>query len=235
MKISKAIVLLIASMFILLSFTGCRCEPSTVDWHLFSYKTSMTFMGGVVRELGFSDASIAYPFAGVENSNIGISFSSDGTVVFTTRDGVTLRGTYTYEHVKINYTDFTITLENGEKIEGSSIKTLKEKKLSLEYNGVIYNFTDTNKRQYVSMESVIKRISSGNHDSLHEVNVEKVDGNYSVRFSEYISYPIKEDTAVFAMRIYRDGSYEILDALCEGEALSTYNDSANYIVIYYVE
>ena len=118
-------------------------------------------MGGVVRDLGFSDASIAYPFAGVENANIGISFSSDGTVVFTTRDGVTLRGTYTYKHVKRNYTDFTITLENGEKIEGSSIKTLKEKKLSLEYNGVIYNFTDTDKRQYVSMESVIKRVSSG--------------------------------------------------------------------------
>lgn len=235
MKIAKIALILILSMLALLCFTGCRCEPSTVDWYLYSYNMEMTFIGGVTRDLGFSDASVAYPFAGVEHQSIGISFSEDGDVVFTTREGEILYGTYTYEHVKRNYTNFTITLDNGEIIEGASMKTMKEKKLSLTYKDVIYNFRDQNKRSYITMDSVIQRVRSGADDSLHKVNVEKVDGSYSVRFSDYITYPITEDTAVFAVRIHRDGSYEILDAVLEGEALSTYNDSANYIVIYYVD
>ena len=85
------------------------------------------------------------------------------------------------------------------------------------------------------MDTVIQRIRNGETDSLHSVNVYKDGEKYSVRFSEYVTYPIKEDTAVYAVHIKADGSYEILNEIREGEALSTYNNNADYVVIYYVD
>lgn len=235
MKFTKIALLLTIFILLLGVMTSCRCEPSSETWHFHSYRGEMTFIGGLKMELGFSDASHAYPFAGASNSNIGISFTKDGKVVFTDKEGATHYGTYTYEHQGFNYTSFTITLDNGEIIKGDAMKGNGDPKLALTYKDVIYNFTNQNKRSNITIDDVVKQIVTGEIDTLKEVTVYKTESGYSVAFSEMISYPIKEDTAVFAMRINKDGSYDILDALIEGEALSTYNDDANYIVIYYIE
>ena len=235
MKIAKIALLLILSILILSIMTSCRCVPSSEKWYFYSYRAEMEFIGGVKLTLGFSDASQAYPFAGVENSNISISFSNDGNVEFTDADGVTHTGTYTYEHVKSNYTDFTITLNNGEKIEGSSIKSGKKAKLSLTYKDVVYNFRTEQNRSYVTMHEAIMQVYEGNLGDLHEANVVKTESGFSVFFNEFVSYPIKEGTAVYAVKINVDGSYEILDAITEGAVLSTYENSADYIILYYIE
>ena len=234
MKFSKIALLLVFIMLALTVMTGCRLAPFKEEWHFFSYKQEMTFINGVKMTLGFSDASIVYPFSGVENQNISISFSNDGNVEFTDKNGVSHRGTYTYEHIG-NYTSFVITLENGEIIEGSSMKTAKENKLALTYGGVIYNFKDKNQRSGTTMDDVILQVYNGNYRGLNEATIRKNDEGYSVHFSEIVSYPIKETTVVYAIQINTDGSYEVLSELREGEVLSTYNNEADYVVIYYIE
>ena len=235
MKIARIALVLILSMLIILCFTGCRCVPSSVEWHFLSYKGQMTFVGGITKEVGFSDASHAYPFAGIENSNIGISFSNDGAVKFTTKEDVTHNGTYTYEHRGLNYTKFTITLDNGEVITGEAMKGLNGTLLSFVYQGTTYNFSADNRRSGTTMDQIIQQIRSGDVGSLHPVDVIKEGDGYAVRFSELVYYYLSSETAVYAVHIHTNGSYEILDSIHEGKALSTYNESANYVVIYYVD
>lgn len=235
MKISKIALLLILIILSLNALTSCRCEPSSVNWYLYSYKDNMTFINGVTLNLGFSDASNAYPFAGVENQNIGISFFEDGRVEFTTKEGTTLYGTYTYWHQRTNYTSFKITLENGEIIEGDAIDNLTSKTLVFDYKDVTYNFSNENKRKNITMDDVVKNIHSGNTNSLHRSTVVNNQGTYEVQFSDIVSYVIEEDTAVFAIRINSDGRYDILDEIYEGNVLSTYSNEGNYIVLYYIE
>ncbi len=235
MKIARIGLLLILTTLALTVMTGCRCTPYKEDWHFYSYKKDMVFMNGVTKNLGFSDASNAYPFAGAENPNIGISFSKDGKVVFTTNEGETLYGTYTYSHTSINYTSFTITLENGETIEGNSYRGLGKKRLALTYKDVIYNFTDEEKSRFISIDEVVASIKAGNRDKLNVATVIKDENGFSVKYSDLIYYPVGAETAVFAITIHADGTYTVLDELYEGEVLSTYNNDANYIVIYYLE
>ena len=71
LKIALFVVVLIIAVFLLLN--SCHCKPYKEEWHFFSYKADMVFLNGVTLNLGFSDASHAYPFAGIEHQNIGIS------------------------------------------------------------------------------------------------------------------------------------------------------------------
>lgn len=235
MKFSKITSLLLFIILTLTLMVGCRCVPSSEKWYFYSYKDEMVFLNNIKMMLGFSDASHVYPFAGVTNQNIGISFSDDGKIEFTDRDGVTHYGTFTYEHQGLNYTSFTITLENGEIIKGDSMKRNGSPRLALTYKDIIYNFITENKRSSITMDDVVSKIRDGNIESLKEAEVIKKEDGFSVKFSEIISYPIRETTAVYAIRINADGTYEILDQLYEGEALSTYNNEADYVVIYYLE
>jgi hypothetical protein len=235
MKIARIALLLILLTLALTVMSGCRCTPYKPTWYFYSYKADMEFMNGVTKNLGFSDASNAYPFAGAGNSQIGISFSKDGKVEFTTLEGETLHGTYTYAHTSINFTSFTITLENGETIEGNSYRGIGKKRLALTYKDVIYNFTNEEKSQFITMDDIIASIKAGNREKLNMATVIKTENGFSVKYSDLISYPIAEETAVFAITIHADGTYTVLDELYEGEVLSTYNNDANYVVIYYLE
>ena len=232
-KTSLFIVVLIISVLLLLN--SCRCKPFKEEWEFFSYKDKMVFINGVTLDMGFSDASNVYPFAGAESQNIGISFTKDGKVEFTPKDGVTLHGTYTFEHDGLTYTSFTITLENGEIVEGSCMKKLRETKLALKYQGIVYNFKTESERVGLTIYDVVYNIHNGNYDGLHEAEVIITEEKTGVQFSEMLHYPIKDSTAVFAIRIHKDGTFEILDELVEGKVYSTYNNKADYIVLYYID
>lgn len=235
-KIAKIILfLIIAVIIVLLLLRSCRLAPFKEEWYFFSYREDVVFLNGVTLSMGFSDASHAYPFAEVKNQNIGISFTNDGKVEFTTKDGTTLYGTYTYENDGLTYTSFKITFENGETAEGSCMKSMGEKKLAFVYKETIYNFSDKNQRVNITTDDVIKRILNGDIDCLNESTVVKTPKGYSVRFSEMLSYPIEESTSVYAVWIHSDGTYEVLNELREGNVLSTYNNEADYVVIYYID
>lgn len=236
MKIARIALILVFFILALTVTTGCTVAPSDETWYFFSYREDFTFMNGVTMNLGFSDASHLFPFAGAETENINISFSKDGNVTFTPKDGITRHGTYTYKTEGINsYTSFVITLDNGEVIEGSSMKNVNETRLALEYGGIVYTFSPKNMRQGITTDDVVKKIIDGDFGSLNEVTVSKDGDGFSVRFSEFVYYPIKETTAVFAMTVHMDGTYEIMSELHEGIAFSTYTNDTDYIVIYYLE
>lgn len=232
-RIARVILLIVLFSLALTVMSGCAVTPHKEEWYFFSYKQDFTFMNGVTLNLGFSDASHVYPFVGAGDVNIGISFSKDGKVEFTPLDGVTLYGTYTQDK-NTSHTSFTITFDNGEVVEGTSMKK-DGKRLALTYKGVIYTFTTENQRSNVTMDAIVAKILDGDYGPLHQAEVVKGSDYFAVQYSDYVNYPIKSSTAVYAMRIHKDGSYEILNEIFEGPVLSIYANAADYVILYYLD
>lgn len=235
MKLSK-IALLLAVIFILFTFvTACRCAPDSQRWYLRSYVKSISFIGGVERNYGFSQASVTYPFASADFSKVYIEFGDDGSLAFSTWEGEELKGTYTYDHT-INYTNIYFNFENGDTVTASAMKTiLGEIKLMFVYRDVTYTFTPQEFTAGPTLDEIVATVASGEAQELHSARVEKMDEAYAIVFSEYVQYETTEQTAIYAVQIHADGSYDVLDEVLEGEALSTYNEQAGYVVLYYIE
>ena len=235
MKSVKRFLLIFLLIILIVTSTGCRCVPSSEAWYLYSYTKSITFIGGVEKELGFSSASVIYPFANADFSHASISFFEDGKVSFCTWDGDELDGTYTYEHIG-NYTRAYVTFSNGESATVDIMSDMKNNsKLLIKFREVTYSFTDSKIDGAADLDGIIKTVKEGDARELHPATVINTDGSYSVVFSEFVSYPITETTAVYAIKIASDGTYSVLDEILEGDALSTYNNKADYIILYYVE
>lgn len=230
------IALIIIILIVALSLAMCgRLEPATETWHLSSYVKTISFIGGVERDFGFAIASDVYPFAYADLSSVTINFRDDGKVDFVPIDGERLSGTYRYEHVG-NYTDVYMTFENGETAKGSCMKqVINGKYLIFVYKGINYTFTTVERGVSPTLDEIVESVRNGESKSLHEVTVTKGENMYVAKFSEVVSYNIAEDTAAYAIEIHADGTYTVLDELKEGKALSTYNESVNYIVLYYIE
>ena len=235
MKLIKIASFLIALLLVMTVMSGCRLAPTSETWYLSSYVKTVSFIGGVERNFGFALASDVYPFAYADLSSVSINFEDDGTVDFIAWDGEHVRGIFTYEHVG-NYTNVYMTFDNGERAEGSSIKKLSgEKYLIFDYKDVNYTFTTFSRGKSLTLDEIVESVRNGESESLYEVTVTKQEDMFVAQFSEMISYNIASDTAAYAIEIHSDGTYTVLDALKEGKALSTYNESANYIVLYYIE
>ena len=235
MKLSKIALLLIVAFVFLTFVTACRCEPQSEKWYLASCVKNCTFMGGVEREFGFSKASVIYPLASADFSKTYIDFKDDGSLIFSTWEGEELKGTYSYSHTA-NYTNVYLAFESGETGVANAMESIQgEKKLVFVFQDVKYTFTPEKITNGPTLDEIIDNVASGEANSLYKSFVEKSDGGYIVRFSDIIYYTIAEQTAVVAIRIEADGGYVILDELYEGEVLSTYNENAGYVVIYYIE
>ena len=235
MKLSK-IALLLAVIFILFTFvTSCKCAPDSQKWYLRSYVKSITFIGGVERNYGFSRASVIYPFASADFSKVYIEFGDDGSLTFSTWEGEKLNGTYTYDHT-LNYTNIYFTFDNGETVTASAMKTiLGEIKLMFVFRNVTYTFTPEETTVGPTLDEIVATVVGGETEGLHPATVENTDSGYVIVFSEFIQYETTEQTAIYAVQIHADGSYDVLDEVLEGEALSTYNEQAGYVVLYYIE
>lgn len=235
MKLIKIASFLIALLLLISVMSGCRLAPTSETWYLSSYKKPISFIGGVERNFGFALASDVYPFAYADLSSVTINFTADGNVDFVAWDGEHASGTFTYEHVG-NYTNVYMNFDNGEKVEGSSIKKLSgEKYLVFVYKDVTYTFTTYLRGVSLTLDEIVEIVKNGESESLYEATVTKQEDMFVAQFSEMISYKIAADTAAYAIEIHADGTYTVLDALKEGKVLSTYNESANYIVLYYIE
>ena len=235
MKLVKIVSLFIASILLLTLMTACRLEPTNQTWFLSSYVKTIAFIGGVERNFGFALASDVYPFAYADLSSVTISFSDSGRVDFITWDGEAVSGDFTYEHVG-NYTNVYMTFDNGERAEGSCMKKIGGAKyLVFVYKDVTYTFSQTERGKSLTLDEIVESVRNGESESLYEVTVTKQEDMYIAKFSEMISYKIASDTAAYAIEIHADGTYTVLDEIREGEALSSYNESANYIVLYYID
>ena len=234
MRKIKLVSLLLVIFMLAVTLSACHCEPSTEEWHLFSYIKKMQFIGGVELELGFSTASAAYPFANADFSKVHISFSA-GNVNFVTWDGDALEGVYTCENVG-NYTKVYMTFNNGDSVEGDAMKGFwGESRFVFKYRDVQYTFSDQKIEVKETLDDIVKSVKEGTAKSLHPATVSAAEDGYYVKFNDLVTYHIAEDTAAYAIKIAADGSHTILDEILEGEVLSTYNEDANYIVLYYIE
>lgn len=234
MRRIRLVSLFMVMLMLLVTLSACHCEPSSEEWHLYSYVKKTQFIGGVERDMGFSTASVAYPFCNADFNKTKISFSS-GNVHFSTWEGEALEGTYTYEHIG-NYTRVYMSFSNGETAEGDAMKGFwGESRLVFKFRDVQYTFSDNKIEAKQTLEEIVKTVKDGKTKVLHPATVSKTEGGYNVRFSEIVSYFAAEDTAVYAIKIASDGSYSVLEEILEGEVLSTYNEDANYVVLYYVE
>ena len=235
MKIARITAFVILTILILTLFSGCRLVPTEEQWYLSSCKMNMVFMGGVEREFGFAQANEIYPFARADFSSISISFTTDGGVSFVSWNGEKMSGTFTYEHTG-NYTKVYMTFDNGVSITGDCMEMLNgEKYLVFSYKDIYYTFTPIQRLASLTLDEIVAMVRNGETETLHEVEVTKGEDMFVAKFSEMISYNIASDTATYAIALHADGSYTVLDELREGKALSSYNESKNYIVLYYIE
>lgn len=217
----------------LLALSGCHCEPASVEWRLQSYILDYEFVGGVHRKIGFSTASVPFPFVSADFENTYIRFDDDGKIEFSTYEGERLFGTYTWENVG-NYTTFHAVFTNGEKMDGDTMSTLDGNKLACTFRGVSYSFGVEELTQ-TSTEEIFSIVRDGSATGLYEVSIIKTEESYDIIYSDSYTYTVNEETAIYAVRLNSDGSHEELRELIEGTAFSTYNETANYVVIYYVE
>ena len=235
MKLIRITSFLIVIVLLTSILTGCRLVPHSEKWYLSSYMKNMTFIGGIEKEVGFAQASVVYPFAMADFSSVRIDLFEDGSFSFSPYNQEEIKGTYTYEHVG-NYTNVYFTANSGETFEGNCIKMMSgDKYLMFDYNDVSYTFTPIIREPGPSLDEIVEMVRSGKAEDIHKVTVTKQDDFYIVRFSEVITYMIAEDTLVYAIEINADGTYTILDAVKEGNAMSTYNNKSNYIVLYYID
>lgn len=231
---TRKIALILIMILALSLLTACRCEPASETWYLSSYVKKSTFIGGVERSFGFSQASIIYPFAYADLDKSGISFTEDGKVSFSTYEGEALDGTYTFEHVG-NYTVVTITFENGESIKADCIKQSDGSWLIFTFRDVKYTFYNYKREKGMTLDEIVAEVRGGNTEGLHPATVEREGDVLGVVFNEFVYYPIGETTAVYAIHIKADGTYEVLDEIREGEVYSTYNNDGDYVVLYYID
>ena len=235
MRLLKNISFLIIIIFIMFLMVGCRLVPSTETWYLSSYKKSMAFIGGLEQEVGFSQASLAYPFASADFDTVRINMIDDGSFSFTAWTGEEVSGTYIYEHVG-NYTNVYFTSDSGETFSGSCMAKINgDKYLVFNYKDVTYTFYHMRRDRGPTLEQIVETVKKGEANNLHKATVTKQEDFYIAEFSEMVSYKIASDTLIYAIEINADGSYTVLDAIREGEAMSTYNDGSNYIVLYYID
>lgn len=66
MRRYKAPILLIFLSLCILLLTSCRCEPSTVEWHLLEVTEDVTFANGVTVEMTFGGCYGLTPYLTVE-------------------------------------------------------------------------------------------------------------------------------------------------------------------------
>lgn len=232
-KNTSLILLLCVMLGALACLTGCHCEPASVEWRLQNYLVDYEFVGGVHRRIGFATASVPFPFVSADFENTYIRFTEDGEIEFSTNEGERLYGTYTWENVG-NYTTFHATFTNGEVLDGDAMSSIDGDKLAFTFRGITYAF-GTEVYEQTSMDDIIEQVRTGNASGLYEATVARTEDGYSILYPDDYTYTVSEETAIYAVRINSDGSYEELHELTEGAVLSTYNETVNYIVIYYLD
>lgn len=153
MRRYKALILLIFLSLCILLLTSCRCEPSTVEWHLLEVTEDLAFANGVTAEMTFNGYyGLTSPFgeyASVERCQV--EFSKDGGFKMSL-DGEELSGTYTYRHNGFSDTSFTVTLDTGESFSGTSVSYYGGDSLEFEFRGVKYEFGERSDDSYTKEE-----------------------------------------------------------------------------------
>lgn len=153
MRRYKALILLIFLSLCILLLTSCRCEPSTVEWHLLEVTEDLTFANGASAEMTFNGYyGLTSPFGEYASAErCQVEFSKDGGFKMSL-DGEELSGTYTYRHNGYSDTSFIVTLDTGESFSGTSVSYYGGDSLEFEFRGVKYEFGERSDDSYTREE-----------------------------------------------------------------------------------
>ncbi len=219
---------------ILLCTASCGVKPEETTWYLQGYKKTVTFIGGVEREVNFAKPTVEYPFTEASNEKTNITFTADGKVVFMTDMGERLEGTYAEGEGGGLYDSYIVTFETGETAQMDFTKLMGMKFLNFTFRDVLYYFIDENQLTPATVDSVVYDIRNKENISAKKCTVTKTEGGYRLAFEDS-TIDVQSATAVFACRIDANDNFYKLDEVIEGECLACFVEEADYLVIYYVE
>lgn len=240
-----AVLLLLVCM---LALTGCRCVPSEQLWYIQGFEGKETFVNGVEHTVFYTGVpSVRDPFSGMQDSFVGISFRDDGTVTFQYEGGETLQGTFTYQHDGLKCTEFTVTLESGERFSGSAIEYYYGSFLTFTFRDKTYEFKacGMDAKQYFdqSLTDLCKSLRFWTTETMGDIPISPctvtVKGDYLVVVPEKEEEAFRLDSSV-AVRCFRlDGENRLhkLDAIAEGECFFSSETSygVSYVTLYYID
>ncbi len=153
MKKCRYFIMSILAALFLITLTSCRCEPSTVEWHLVEVSEELTFANGAAAEMTFNGyCGLTSPFGEYASAErCQVEFSEDGGFRMSL-DGEELSGSYTYRHNGFSDTSFTVTLDTGESFSGTSVSFYGGNRLEFEFRGTRYKFNERSDDSYTREE-----------------------------------------------------------------------------------
>ena len=227
----------------LLLLCSCTCDPSRYSWSIVQIHHDVTYANGhTVRTSTTSNVYEAQP-VGVSSDDINIEFYEDGRVRFKPYDSEPLYGNYALNHNGMRDTNFTVTFDNGEKIEdGYAISYYYASDISFSFRGVSYEFTETthdtntDEELRIRTEWLIKEVRNEKNPYMCGGVVTLEDGGgrlSSEKLDEDIDL-FSVGYAVTAVHITDNNELIILDELRDGECrfVELYGGG---VVIYYID
>ncbi len=249
MKRIKYLLLLSTVFIFLLLLCSCSCYPAEFSWGIYGIHHDVTYVNGqTIRTFTTSNVYEAQP-VGISSDDTHIKFYEDGRVEFKPIDSDVLCGTYILKHNGLQDTNFTVTFENGEKIEdGYAVAYLYGNDMCFSFRGVSYEFNgghDTHTAEELDRRTEwliedARRV--GNY--LYRGTVTLEDGGGKLSYED-----LDEDIDLFAegrrvtvVHISVDNELTLLDELRDGECVFAYASATAVdgvritgVVIYYVD
>lgn len=246
MKKTRIFVVVLLAFLCLIVFCSCRCNPAEVEWYIYRIYHDVEYANGQTLR-AYTDASIHTTSpTGVHTGQVNIKFYEDGTVIFKPYDSEALRGTFELKHNGYQDTNFTVTFENGERIEdGFADAYYGGRDLEFTFRGIEYKFGDYSgdtvleKNYDATIRGIIHTVREGHYD-LHKGIIENgiIYSDGLVEEADLYS----EGLAVTTVHITDNDELKILDEIREGECFfacygQLYVDGFEClgVVIYYVD
>ena len=243
MKKIRLLLLLLLSFAFILILTGCRCEPSKHQWYIKRFQINTVYANGVEQVETYDGIpDIDDPFGGMENGIVDIQFSEDGKVTFKPGTGEVLTGTYTLKHNGFKNTNFTVTLDNGEKFSGTVDAYYYATDLTFVFRDMQYCFEkayrDAEEIYQEDMsympDHILRHVDSG---YVKRSTVLFIDGEYSLTVENGDTVILDDNTTVKCVRLDED-TMTVLNSIKEGKCFSrieSRESGKNNVLIYYIE
>ena len=234
---------------------GCAPVPYAWQWHIYSYEKDILFANDVERQFTcIGLPAFEMPFASQYEDDVSISFFEDGTVQFEPQGQEMLSGTYTYRQVGQKYTEFTVTLNNGESFSGTCNSYYYDGDLEFTYREKRYHFTrnrnedpDMYERyiQWFVVDPLRNMEKASEFTPGYRGTITKENGVYTLQMIDGLGreeskmiLTLDDSVAVYCARVDSENRFIPLGSIEEGDcfcAPTMENGTVTMVSIYYLE
>lgn len=246
MKNVKIAVLLTVIFSCMLLLCSCTCDPSQYEWYIVSVHHDLTYVNGqTIRTTTYSGVHDTHP-VGISSEDVNIKFYEDGRVEFKPYGSEILSGNYTLKHNGMKNTYFTVTFENGGRIDdGYAESYYYGNVVRFSFRGVGYEFS-------ADSGDALTKEELREHTRWLIEDVREVDDRYfyhgtvtltengGTLSSDKLDNAIDlfaQGIKVTSVHITDNNELVILDELREGECVFAYYESSYSpaVAVYYVD